>query len=127
MADHGEAAGDGLEVLALAGAVDVVGQGREERRAAGRDLHVIPFPRQPPPRHGGAASRGAVRPERAEAGLQHDLPRAAVPLPPRLLLRPLQRRRLAHDRSHRRRRRRHESFCVRGLDLDWMPPETLID
>lgn len=104
LAYHGEAAGDGLEVLALAGALDVVGERREERggpRAAAAALLLL---HHPPPRHHAAA--GAVRPERAEAWLEHDLP--TVPSRRRLLLRRRRRRRplrrhLAYDRARRRR------------------------
>jgi hypothetical protein len=105
---HGEAAGDGLEVLALAGTLDVVSERGEERQRRGAARVGAPaavlLPGQNPPRHHAAA--GAVRPERAEAGLQHHL-RPGVTLlrrrGPRRRRRQLLRRQLADDRARRGR------------------------
>lgn len=60
--NHGEATGDDLEVVALARALDIVGEGREEGRR-------VPHRRSP---HHSAFTR-PVRSQRAEPGLEQDL------------------------------------------------------
>jgi hypothetical protein len=128
---HGEAAGDGLEVLALAGALDVVRERGEERGGSPRvyaPAAVLLPGRQHPPRHHAAA---AVRPQRAEPRLEHDLPGVTPPRRrrsrrrrPRLL-----RGQLADDRARRGRHGYPVTWQHHAADLterirlgSWNPP-----